>query len=153
MKKNVKCAFQVIAIMALLAVGSAMAQTGIGLRVGVTGDPTQFHLGAHYASDPLIEQLRFRPNLEIGFGHKVTTVAANFEFAYHFKIPKKDLSAYVGAGPALIVSRLSDNHGTHSGGGVNILLGLEHKEGLFGELKVGALDSPGVKFTVGYTFR
>ncbi len=154
MKNILKYAFQVIAIMTLVAAGNALAQSGIGLRAGVTGDPTQFHLGVHYVSEPLLEELRFRPNLELGFGNHVTTVAANFEFAYNIKIPKRDFSVYIGAGPALVVSRFSDNaaQDTHTGGGFNVLLGLEHEEGLFGEIKVGALDSPSFKFTIGYTF-
>ncbi len=134
-----------------LASGSAMAQTGFGLRAGVSADPNQFHFGAHFVSDPLIGNLTFRPNLEIGVGSNVTTIAANFEFAYRIPIPKRDFSAYVGAGPALNVFRSASD--TNSGGGFNVLVGLEHKDGLFGEVKVGALDSPEFKFTVGFTFR
>lgn len=39
-----------------------------------------------------------------------------------------------------------------AGAQVNILTGLAHAGGLFTEFKVGALDSPGVKFGIGYTF-
>jgi hypothetical protein len=134
-----------------IASASAMAQTGFGLRAGVSGDPNQFHFGVHFSSDPLISDLIFRPNLEIGVGSKVTTIATNFEFAYRIPIRKSDVSLYVGAGPALNVFLLhSDN--SYTGGGFNVLFGLEHKDGLFGELKLGALDSPDVKFTVGFTF-
>ncbi len=138
-----------------LASGSAIAQPGFGLRAGVTADPDQFHFGAHYVSDPLLGHLTFRPNLEIGVGNDVTAIAANFEFAYNIPIPKKDISVYIGAGPSLNVFRRDrpEDDRTDSGGGFNMLLGMEHKKGLFGEFKVGALDSPEVKFTVGYTFR
>ena len=37
-------------------------------------------------------------------------------------------------------------------GGFNVLVGLQHRQGLFTEFKVGAIDSPSVKFTVGYAF-
>jgi hypothetical protein len=152
MGKRARMAFQILTVIACLGASSAMAQTGFGLRAGVTADPNQFHFGAHFVSDPLISNLTFRPNLEIGVGNDITTVAANFEFAYRIPIPKTPASAYIGAGPALNVFR---HHGgnTDTGGGFNVLLGLEHKKGLFGELKVGALDSPELKFTVGYTFR
>jgi len=39
------------------------------------------------------------------------------------------------------------------GGGLNVLVGVEHAGGLFTELKVGAMDSPSVRFAVGFTFR
>ena len=42
---------------------------------------------------------------------------------------------------------------TDTGGGLNVLVGLAHREGLFTELKLGLGDSPDVKFAVGYTFR
>jgi hypothetical protein len=44
------------------------------------------------------------------------------------------------------------NSSTNAGGGFNILLGVEHQKGLFTELKVGMVDSPSVKFAVGYIF-
>ena len=91
--------------MMCFASGNLLAQTGFGLRAGVTAEPNQFHFGAHFVSDALISNLTFRPNLEIGVGSDVTTVAANFEFAYRIPIPKTQASAYIGAGPALIVSR------------------------------------------------
>ncbi len=155
MQRMMRIAVQFAVVMLLLASGNLMAQTGFGLRAGVTASPNQFHFGAHFVSDPLVAQLTFRPNLEIGVGDHVTTVAANFEFAYRIPVQKSRVWAYIGAGPALNIYKHSDdlNHDTHTGGGFNILLGLEHRKGLFGEVKVGALDSPDFKFTVGYTFR
>ena len=151
--KKIRSVCQFSMMMICLALGSAMAQTGYGIRAGVTGDPTQFHFGGHFISDPIVQKLTFRPNLEIGVGSNATNVAFNFEFAYPIRIPDKDFSVYIGAGPALNLSRHGDPGRTHTGGGFNMLLGLEHKEGLFGEIKVGAFDSPDFKFTVGYTFR
>ena len=37
-------------------------------------------------------------------------------------------------------------------GGFSFLVGMAHRDGLFSELKVGAMDNPGLKFAVGYTF-
>jgi len=144
-----------VMLMIFLISGSLKAQTGFGFRAGVTADPNQFHFGAHVVTDPLVGNLTFRPNLEIGVGSNATTVAANLEFAYRIPIPKSPCSAYIGAGPALDVYKFSESRGgrTDAGGGFNALVGLEHRDGLFGELKVGALDSPSLKFTIGYTFR
>lgn len=144
-------------LMILLPSCSAMAQTGFGLRAGVTIDPDQFHFGGHYITEPLISKLSFRPNLEIGIGSDVTSVAANFEFAFQIPVPKSDFSAYIGAGPALNIYRFGETGNrpadTDAGGGFNVLVGVEHEEGLFGELKVGTVDSPEIKLTVGFTFR
>jgi hypothetical protein len=152
-----KKVYLLMGMFVLFASGDAMAQTGFGIRAGVSIDPDQFHFGGHFISDPLISNLTFRPNLEIGVGNSVTTVAANLEFAFRIPVPKSQLSAYIGAGPALNVYRHGESPNrpadTNTGGGFNILVGLEHREGLFGELKVGAIDSPEVKLTVGFTFR
>jgi hypothetical protein len=126
-------------IITCFSAGSAMAQMRFGLRAGASVD------------------LTFRPNLEVGLGNNVTAVTANLELAYGIPIPEKQFSFYIGAGPALNVYRFNNsiqqNRDTYVRGGFNILFGLEHDNGLFGEMKVGTIDSPEVKFTVGYTFQ
>jgi len=95
--------------------------------------------------------LRFRPNLEVGVGDEATLITVNFEFAYRIPVNKKPWSVYVGGGPALVISNSHDD--TDAGGGFNILLGVAHRRGLFTEIKVGVIDSPGFKFGVGYRFK
>jgi hypothetical protein len=157
MQKPVQRLLILITMWTCLVTGSALAQARFGLRVGAGADPDQFHFGAHLVTDPLINRLAFRPNLEIGVGNQLTAIAANFELAYSIPLPKLDFSAYIGAGPALNIYRFGGNQNrsgeTDTGGGFNILLGLQHREGLFGEFKVGAIDSPEFKFTIGYTFK
>ncbi len=148
----VKRVFPVLFAIVFLASGSLMAQAGFGFRAGVTADPDQFHFGVHFVTDPLVHNLSFRPNLEIGTGSSRTSIAANLEFAYRIPIPKASFAPYIGAGPALNVYRYKGG-GSDTGGGFNVLLGLEHKNGLFGEVKVGAIDSPEFKFTIGFTVR
>ncbi len=152
MKKNclsVKKTLLFLGIIFCFTTSSAVAQMRFGLRAGGTIDPEQFHFGVHAITDPLFENFTFRPNLEVGVSRFVT-VATNFEFAYAFPIEKKPFSLYVGAGPALIVAADSDD--ANAGGGINFLFGLEHDNGFMGEMKIGVIDSPGVKFTVGFTF-
>lgn len=140
-----------ITMMFCAAARTASAQN-VGVRAGVSGSPDQFYAGLHYESDPFIDRLRFRPNLEIGVGDSQTLVAFNLEFAYHVPLDRRNpWSLYVGAGPALVIDRVTNN--TNTGGGFNILIGAQHKRGFFTELKVGMIDSPSVKFGVGYTFR
>jgi hypothetical protein len=146
-------------VLALLATAPspAAAQTGsgFGVRAGVGADPDQFHFGAHFDTGPLFDHLSFRPNLEIGLGDNVTTIAANFEFAYWIPIRRRPWSVYVGGGPAMVIYSFDHDHGndTETQPGFNLLVGLGHRQGFFTEAKLGLIDSPEAKFTVGYTWR
>jgi hypothetical protein len=64
---------------------------------------------------------------------------------------------YFGAGPAANLYSFDDDRfgrdDSDLAGGFNILVGAQHTRGLMVELKVGAIDSPNLKFTVGYTFK
>ena len=126
----------------------AAAQT-FGPRVGVSVDPDQFVFGGHYETKHLVEHITFRPNIEIGVGNDLTVTCFNFELAYHFEA-SKSWNVYAGAGPALVL--VNQDHHNDSGGGFNFLVGIESHEGLFGEIKAGAIDSPNFKVTIGYAF-
>lgn len=137
------------ALLVLLQTAAPTWAQEAGVRAGVSVDPDQFYVGVHGEGGPLVEQLYFRPNVELGIGDDHTVVAVNFEFAY--KLPlERPWSVYLGGGPAFNVI---SNRDTEVEGGFNIVLGLEHSRGLFVEFKVGALDSPDLKFGIGYTFR
>lgn len=138
-----------------LAAAPAFAQSGGGgIRGGVSGDPDQFYFGAHLDTGPLVESLTFRPNVEIGLGDDLTTVAANFEFVYWFPLRRAPWSLYAGAGPALNVYRVDRGRDddTETEPGFNVLLGIQHRRGLFTEFKLGLIDSPEVKFGLGFSF-
>ena len=136
--------------LALVALPSTAAAQGFGVRAGASVDPDQFYVGGHYESRPLVEQLHFKPNVELGFGDDVTAVGINLEFVY--KIPiEGPWSLYAGGGPALNIYTIDDNSETD--GGLNLLFGAETANGLFFEVKLGAIDSPDLKFGVGYTWR
>jgi len=128
----------------------AFAQT-FGVRAGASANPDQFFFGGHYETRPLMEHLTFRPNIEVGFGDHTTLVAFNIEFAYWIDLKNKPWKVYLGGGPAANLYD-SDNE-TDLKGGFNLMVGAQHKGGLFGEFKVGLIDSPDVKFTVGYVFK
>ncbi len=134
-----------------LTAAPAHAQSNAGIRAGVSGDPDQFYFGGHIETKPLIERLTFRPNVEIGLGDDLTLVAANIEFAYWIPLKNKPWSVYIGGGPALLIGSRNDD--TDVGGGFNLLIGAQHRDGLFTEFKVGFSDSPSVKFGVGYVFK
>lgn len=138
-----------LVLLLLLFAAPAGAQSA-GVRAGVSVDPEQFYFGGHVETSPLADRVRFRPNIEIGIGDDTTIAAFNFEFAYFFP-SSEPWSVYAGAGPALnIVDR---PRGTDAEPGFNVLVGVAHEGGLFGEFKIGGFDSPRLKFGIGYAFR
>ncbi len=135
---------------------SLYAQGGAGARVGLSIDPDQFYFGGHLERGPIVENLWFRPNLEIGIGDDITLIGLNIEFAYWIPLQQSLWKLYFGAGPAINIFVDNDGPGRGNKGveaGFNLLLGLAHDDGFFTELKVGALDSPELKFGVGYSWK
>ena len=145
-----RCRFVAIALFAFTASVVPAAAQEVGVRAGVSVNPDQFYFGGHAETAPLVGNLRFRPNLEVGIGDDTTLVAVNIEFAYHFP-SQRSWHAYAGGGPALNFIRRGGE--TDSEGGLNLLVGVQHARGLFAEFKVGTLDSADVKLGVGYAIR
>jgi len=148
----------IVAAIAVLSITApAQAQSHFGIRAGASVDPDQFFFGGHVETRPLAERLTFRPNVEVGVGDDVTLVAINLEFAWSFSARQRQpWHIYVGGGPGIVISSHDTGQGDDNGdvgGGFNLLIGAQHRGGLFGELKVGFIDSPDVKFTVGYAFK
>lgn len=131
----------------------ALAQDG-GIRGGISIDPDQFYFGGHLETSPLVDRLYFRPNVEVGIGDDLTLISANMEFVYKFT-RSRGLNLYAGGGPALnifMVDSPGDND-AETEAGFNVLVGAETPKGLFFEFKLGLIDSPDIKFGVGYTWR
>jgi len=128
----------------------AAAQAG-GVRAGVSVDPDQFYFGGHYESAELVDNLHLRPNLELGVGDNVTTLALNVEAIYKFPLrTRRNTTFYVGGGPA--VNFYDFDNGSDTEAGLNILGGIEFGR-VFLEVKGGLFDSPDFKIGIGYTFR
>ena len=124
---------------------------GVGVRAGASADPDQFYFGGHYETGPLADRVHFRPNVELGVGNDVTTVAGNLELVYKLPFRRHPWSVYGGGGPA--INFYDFDAGSETEGGFNILGGLEHRDGLFFEVKFGMIDSPDFKVGIGYSFR
>jgi hypothetical protein len=135
---------------AFSVLSSSVWAQGFGVRGGVSIDPDQVFIGAHYETAALVERLHFKPNLEIGFGDDLTLVAGNFEFVWKFP-ERNNLGFYAGGGPG--VNFYSADNFDETEAGFNLLAGVETARGLQFELKIGLLDSPDLKFMVGYTFK
>ena len=142
---------------AVLACATPAAAQGPGVRGGVSVDPDQVYFGGHYETSALVDRLHFRPNIELGLGDDLVTTALNMEFVYKFR-SRSPWLLYAGGGPAVNFYSWDDEHSGHGGesdteGGFNFLFGVENNSGLFFEVKVGVIDSPDVKFGVGWTFK
>jgi hypothetical protein len=142
----------VLAVLVLVVVPSPVSAQAPGIRGGVSVDPDQFYLGGHYETGPLVDRLHFKPNLEAGFGDDITLIAINFEFVYKFP-SRRAWTLYAGAGPAINFYSFDERDDSDTEPGFNVLLGAAAARGLFFELKIGAIDSPDLKFGVGWTFR
>lgn len=130
---------------------------GIGPRIGFTINPDQFHFGGHIDFGDLAENLMIMPNLEIGVGDNVTTVAPSFELDYRFRDDWGVWTPYLGGGVGPIFY-------SWKGGDSSSKLGVYMQFGVgkgsagsssghfFIEGKVGLADAPDFKATVGWTF-
>jgi len=145
----------------MLMAGSAAAQRpvgiqGIGPRFGVSINPDQIHFGGQLDLGDLAPQLMLMPNLEVGFGNDVTVVAPMFEVDYCFRENWNSWNPYAGGGigPVFVSAK---------GGGSDTQLGVAVQGGIarhmsrasgffFMELKLGLVDYPDAKFTVGWSF-
>ena len=133
----------------LLLAGPAWAQDP-GVRAGMSVEPDQVYFGGHLETSALVDRLHFRPNVEVGFGNNLTLLTANMEFVYKFR-SSGGWGLYAGGGPTLNIYMVDDDSSSEAG--VNFLVGVENRNGLFFEFKAGAIDSPDFKFGVGWTFR
>ena len=150
MKTHLRIAALCCAALVLLP-GAAAAQQAAGVRAGLSVDPDQFYFGGHFETGPLADRVHFRPNVELGVGNDLTTVAANLELVYKAPLRRHPWSVYGGGGPAINFYDFENDSETE--GGFNILGGFEHRDGLFFEVKFGMIDSPDFKVGIGYSFR
>lgn len=152
-RRGPRMPFLLLAVLFFLHAGPAAAQDA-GIRGGVSIDPDQIYFGGHFETPPLVDRLYFRPNLEVGLGDDLTAIGVNMEFVYKF-LSKGRWHLYAGGGPAVNFYRVDGpgDDDTNTEGGLNLLVGAENSRGLFFEFKVGAIDSPDLKFGVGWTFR
>lgn len=132
---------------------------GWGPRLGLTVNPDQFHFGAHVDFGNLANRLRFQPNFELGFGDNLTLGAANFEVNYRFGEKWDVWTPYLGGGVGILFLNY-DNNGLADGSdtdfGASVLGGIEKGisggDRFFMEAKLGLVDAPDLKLTVGWTF-
>jgi len=150
-------------LIGLLCSFTALAQArsagfhGIGPRLGLTVNPDQFHFGGHIDFGDLAENLMMLPNIEIGVGDNLTTVAPSFELDYRFRSDWGAWTPYLGGGVGPVF--YSWKHGGSSSDmGLYMQFGIgkgssgSESGHFFIEGKLGLIDAPDFKATVGWTF-
>ncbi|MEW5796576.1 MAG: hypothetical protein AB1772_09460 [Candidatus Zixiibacteriota bacterium] len=144
---------------------TALAQRGGGYhgwgpRVGLNVNPDQVHFGAHIDLGNLSDRLRLQPNFGVGLGDDVTVGEINFEVNYRFRGRWDVWTPYLGGGLGVLFydhdngRRHYDNSDTEFGatflGGIE--KGLASGDRFFLEAKLGLVDTPDLKFLIGWTF-
>ncbi|MEX2302235.1 MAG: hypothetical protein WD733_14945 [Bryobacterales bacterium] len=137
-----------------------------GVRAGVGLDPEIVTAGVHATLGPFFHpDVWLRPNAEIGFGEVTTLFALNLEAIYRLPITEQQSrwTVYVGAGPgfnfidrdfeeAEAGEREIDFDDFDYESSLNLLAGLENRNGMFLEMKTAVFSRPQVRLQIGYTF-
>ncbi len=147
----------------------AVGRATYGINGGVGLDPELIYLGAQGQFGPIFRNLWFRPNFEFGFGEVTDRVSLNLEALYFLPLiargagsRREDVwSIYMGGGPAVQLSHRNFEEGDVNidfgdwdyDTGLNLVIGVSQRSGLFTELKAGAYGSPSLRLIVGYNFR
>jgi hypothetical protein len=130
---------------------------GIGPRVGFTANPDQIHFGGHIDFGDLAENLMILPNLEVGLGDNLTTIAPTFELDYRFRSDWGAWTPYLGGGVGPVFYSVkhggsSSNLGVYFQAGIGRGSSGSRTGHFFIEGKLGLADAPDFKATVGWTF-
>ena len=148
-------------VVMLLAVPAAaeMGFYGWGPRVGFADDPDQIVVGIHQDFGEFVKNLRFQPNIEVGFGDDVTTFSATIPVHYRFT-GVASTTPYVGGGLLLAwIDREKRRGEDDSEFQINPVLvgGAEWEIGsrsdLLLELHIAGGDAFNLKLVVGWVFR
>jgi hypothetical protein len=151
------------------ALEEAAERFGLGVFAGVGLDPELIMFGGHARFGPIFTpNLQFRPGIEFGVGEVTTLFGVHFDFLYTLPGATRTTrwTPYVGAGPNLGVSHMGfeaddeeveernrfDFSDTDFDGGLNVLVGVRNREGVFLELKATAYGVSNVKLLAGFNF-
>ncbi len=108
---------------------------GWGLRAGVTTDPDQVVGGVQFNLGEFTRNLRFQPDVQLGFGDDATTLYATAPVYYRFNADQK-FTPYAGGGIALGFIEV-DLPATSGGDDTSFEIGIRATGGLEWNLKSG----------------
>jgi hypothetical protein len=159
MKKTILCTliFSLLCALPALAFNRGAGFKGIGPRVGLTLNPDQIHVGGHIDFGDIADNLMMLANVEVGFGDDITLISPSFEMDYRFRSDWGAWTPYLGGGIGPIFYSV-DNGGSGSDLALYLQAGIGRGSAtsqsghFFLEGKLGLVDAPDAKFTVGWTF-
>jgi hypothetical protein len=142
-----------ILLLAFATPATAQVKNQWGLRAGVSGSPGQAYIGAHIDLKEITSRIWFRPSAEAGVGDGSFLFMANPEVVYFWRGTSNEWLPYAGVGPSFVAQVFRSGQGESKiGPGVNFIAGIKERKGLLIEVKIGALDSPGFKAGLGWTW-
>jgi hypothetical protein len=149
----------VLAVLATPAMAQGTSKIGYrgwGVRAGVSSEPDQVYGGVHWDLGEFARNVRFRPNIEVGFGDDVKLLQANAEVHYVFskvQVWKPYVGGSVGFTYADPDGGDSDTDiGALGVGGIETKL--KSATSFFIEAKVGLTNNdPDFKVGVGWTWQ
>jgi hypothetical protein len=146
----------------------AVERATFGVRGGVGFDPAIIYMGAH-AQLPIVSSFWARPSYEFGFGEVTKINSLNLDGVWFIPVTARDRSTqqiefwnvYVGAGLGIHLTRRGFEEAEQQidfgdwdfSTGLNLIMGIQKRGGLFAELRAGAYGSPSIKLIVGFNFR
>ncbi len=140
----------IVFCLVLVLLASSVSAADFGLRGGLTLSPDQVHIGGHMDMGQVLPPMRLVPNVEIGFGNDVTMICFNGDLIYDFADSPFGIGGELGLNYADV-----SGAGSNTDLGLSILgdyrMGLSNSHTLLLEAKIGVLDSPDFKITVGYS--
>jgi hypothetical protein len=140
----------------------------VGVRAGATLDPEVIVIGAQGQIGPFFgDNFWARPNLEFGFGQLTDLISINLEGVYRVPVADRRSRWQVFGGGGLGLSFQKIGFSSLEQGstqpevtfgdfsfktGLNLVLGLQARTGLFLEMRTTVYGSPHAYFVVGYNF-
>jgi opacity protein-like surface antigen len=126
---------------------------GWGIRGGLADDPDQGLFGFHFNLGEFTRNLRFQPDVQVGFGDDQTTVFVTAPVHYRF-IVGRSFAPYAGGGVTLGWVDV-DNRDSEFEAGVRAIGGLDWTKdgkGFFVELSLGFGDVHDVQILAAWSF-
>jgi hypothetical protein len=139
---------------------------GLGVRAGAALDPEVLLVGVHANLGSIFTRpLSLRPNVEFAFGEVTRLFAINPEVLYRLPFTPAGgrWTAYLGGGPSFAFIDQSFERAAEGDrnidfdefdfeAGLNVLTGIEFRNGMFMEAKTTVYATPHLRFIVGYNF-
>jgi hypothetical protein len=151
------------------ALKRSIGRARFGGRAGLGLDPELIVLGAQAEFGPVFGNIWVRPSAEFAFGEVTKIFNINLDGVYYlpfigYGADQARWATYVGAGPTFTIERrdfegfpdqpVEDVDSDWSTDfGLNIFVGITHKNGMFFELKAAPYSTPAVRLYVGYSFK